>query len=296
LGTISYIAQWKPEFFIVSEFGEELAGLREKLIGELDKTCKKLSKSIYCIPGDVGLFILIDRKQAICYLGNEPVNWDLLYYKDIKSVLDQDSIKYVSKRLIMKIAKKKRNSVLNKIKIKNGLQKYRDYYFNELIKSFEIKLNPWNKILGMLNDLGSFKSEFEDAAFDNPTEVSECVSQITGHLMALSCINDNPEKLLDTMMNGWSSILVLDTLKCYHFYVNDLLSHFAYRIYEIGFDISFSKEDLENQTAKRNYCEEFLGKYKEMLSYYSKKEQKDFNEKYHVSENQLSDILSKIDE
>jgi hypothetical protein len=285
LGTISSIERWKPELCIISEFGEELTGLREKLVRELEVTCKSLSKDTYFVPGDIGLFILLDRKQTICYLNNELVDWKKIDYADIETAV-QHSIKYISKKGLLGLSGRIRNRTLKKIEIKDSLSKFKACYYKELIKTFKIR-EKLNKAMGLIDEIASFEANMDS---QDPSEIEECEMKVIGMIMALSCLENDPEKLISALANGWSSVHVVDTLERYHFYVSPCILDFSLRVYGIGYGKFNDPGDIQYQKNMRANVDSFLKKYKEILVYYEKQDRV----KLKVAEEELKDILEQI--
>jgi hypothetical protein len=280
LGIINSIERWKPELCVVSEFGEELAGLRGALVDELNKTCQELSKKTKCIPGDIGLFLFLDRKATICYLTNKLLDWKKIGYKDIETD-DEHSIKYIDSKKLKTTALR----TLKRINLGDGLKKFKAAYCDELFKQFRIR-KKLDLQLGLLQDIVDFKADGDV----DPSEVEENELAIKGRIMAFSCLSGNPEKLFDALANSWACFNVKSVFDSYHLYVPSDLLGFVEKVAILGYGVYLQPEDLTLQGNAKPFVDEFINKYKQVLGYYEKKQTKELEQ----AEEELGKIFIEV--
>ena len=207
LGTLSILEQWKPDLNIISEFGEELADIREDLAKEIEVSAKKFYHDIRCIPGDVGLFVLLDSKSILCYLSGKPVNWQAIEFKDVTDKLNQKTIKYFSAETLARLVDKE--TILENLPTSGGLNLFRKYTREVIDAAFDLKGRPTAQLINSIAETAIDR--------DNRAAVDDATRAITGKLFALSCVLDDPSQLLDCIKNGHHSKIVSEILKLYHF-------------------------------------------------------------------------------
>ncbi len=229
LGTISVIEQWKPDLCIISEFGEELTEIREKLVREIEITTKKIYSKLSCLPGDIGLFIFLDSRKSLCYLTGNLIEWNDISYKDVTDQTSQRSIKFYSDVELNRLVDKA--NILSKMKIYDGLRIYKDYYLkNVVIPGFELQDKTQ---LDLKKELSEITIDYSD-----PLSVQEDALQIAGRLIALSCIVTNPFELLDPLLTGKSTLaeLALEMLRTYHVDLPECFDKFVLHCVQSGYD------------------------------------------------------------
>jgi hypothetical protein len=265
LGIISSIERWKPELCVVSEFGEELAGLRGALVDELNKTCQEISKRTKCIPGDIGLFLFLDRKAAVCYLTNRLLDWKSIGYVDIEAEAEH-SIKYLDSKKL----KTTTIRTLKKINLVDGLKKFKAIYCEELFKQFRIR-RKLDVQLGLLQEIVGFTADGDV----DPSEIEDNELAVKGRIMVFSCLGGNPEKLIDALANSWACFHVESVLSNYHLYVPSELSEFVEKVAMLGYGAYLLEEDLALQAEVKHSVDQFIEKYKQVLNFYGNKQRKE---------------------
>ncbi len=204
LGTISTIENWKPDLCIVSEFGEELNDIRGPLVAAIQSTAQKIHPSIKCLPGDIGLFVLLDSRKCMCYFSGEPVEWDQISYSDVEEGESQRTIKYYSEDRMPPHAPK--DEILRTLPIRDGLGIYKKVFYESVKSGFHLGPATRNTLI---RDVAA-------ATFDlNPWDQEEKELYINGRLIALSCIIDNPNDILEVVASGRNLGLIADFLKYY---------------------------------------------------------------------------------
>ena len=63
----------KPELTIVSEFGEELRGMRKAIVERIGKVLE-----LKCLPGDIGLHIRLSDLGIYCFVEEDFVDYKLI--------------------------------------------------------------------------------------------------------------------------------------------------------------------------------------------------------------------------
>ncbi len=191
LGVISAIEKYKPELCIISEFGEELVNLRGKLSDEIETTCRTIRPDLRCIPGDIGLLICLDSKQALCYASEKLIDWSELDYSDIKDDKSgQRSIYYYGKGIYSGLANKQ--ELIQILKVKDGLKYLKNYNLEKIIDSFELNGNMLNEH-ELLKDFSELVWDCKDPFF-NSAEY-----EYIGILFALSHYIENPLNILNVI-------------------------------------------------------------------------------------------------
>jgi len=210
LGVISTIEQWKPDLCVISEFGEELNDIRASMVTSLEVTAKKLYADIRCLPGDVGLFLLLDSKKAMCFYTGEPVEWKKLLYKDIEEKDRQKAIKYYAEGSIPNhVDEDELLELLKTMRPNNGFRKFKAIYLESLKESFALQSL---KKADLLKELSEMTIDYTE-----PTTIEIKKLEVIGRLTALSCVIDNPTELLDALVNGNNVDEIGAVLSNYHF-------------------------------------------------------------------------------
>jgi hypothetical protein len=63
LGITKFLDETKPELTVVSEFGEELRGMRKEIVERIGKVL-----GLKCLPGDIGLHIRLSDLGVYCFV------------------------------------------------------------------------------------------------------------------------------------------------------------------------------------------------------------------------------------
>lgn len=250
LGTISMIEQWKPDLCIISEFGEELTEIREKLVREIELTAKKIYLNLGCLPGDIGLFIFLDSRKSLCYLTGKLIEWNDISYKDIEDQTSQRSIKFYSTIELSRLANG--GNILRNMAIYGGLYIYRDYYLNNIvIPGFELQ---GKAPADLKRELSEITIDYSD-----PMSVQDDELQITGRLIALSCLVTNPLELLDPLLIGNTAPAgaVLRFLETYQIDVPECFDKFVLHCAQMGYDDRYksTEEEILLESNKPNIAE-----------------------------------------
>jgi len=90
IGVIKAIETLKPKYVILSEFGEELKGLRCRICKILQSSLAEYTTRV--IPGDIALQIRIDNAKVHCVTCNNPKTIDSMMYFE-----KEDKIEYICK-------------------------------------------------------------------------------------------------------------------------------------------------------------------------------------------------------
>ena len=69
IGITKFLDVTKPELTIVSEFGEELRGMRKEIVERIGKVLK-----LKCLPGDIGLHIRLSDLGVYCFVEEDFVD------------------------------------------------------------------------------------------------------------------------------------------------------------------------------------------------------------------------------
>jgi len=251
LGTISAIEQWKPDLCVISEFGEELNAIRERLVHQIEETTRKIYPSIRCLPGDIGLFVFLDSRKSLCYLTGNLIEWDKIAYRDMEEGISQRSIKYCSQEMLSKL--RDPEAMLKDLKINAGLKTFKATYLsNVVIPSFELRHGTKG---GLMDDIGEITIDFSDAL-----SVSEDRLKIVGHLIALSCIIDDPLDLIDLLLSGNVTPIeeIAAMLKAYHIDTKNLDDLSAICLLERFTDANRSVEEAALFEANKAFIKDFL--------------------------------------
>lgn len=249
LGIISVLEKWKPDLCIISEFGEELTELREKLTMEIENTCQKFYQT-KCIPGDVGLFLSLDSKTSLCYATGKFVNWSDISYKDIiDNNSQQRSIKYYIETAISQFPDPQEH--LQIVKICNGLKRFKVVYYKRVLESFKFEDLNENDLI---DEISEYQINYVDE-WDNPSEY-----ELIGKFFALSCIISDPLNILDAAITSHVFYLIKDFLDTYHIDMTLLDQFFSKQIY-IRPDLCSLKENCIFESNK-SYMEQFVNEFK----------------------------------
>jgi len=87
LGMTKFLEATRPDLTIISEFGEELRGMRKPIVERISKVM-----GLNCLPGDIGLYIRLSDLGVYCF-----VEEDFVDYKQINVYsddLERDSTSY----------------------------------------------------------------------------------------------------------------------------------------------------------------------------------------------------------
>lgn len=197
LGTICAVEQWKPALCVISEFGEELIDVREKLVREIASTCKDIDPGMVCLPGDVGLILMLSSMKIACYVTKNIVDIHDIDYVDLRCD-SINTIKYYNPAAITEVAEKE--NLLRGIKIENGISIIRKHYVNKLKNDF------------MLTDISveSLVREIKEVEidFNTPEDVNENIRSTIGKLMLLTCYDNSSNNIKNAFSNNSSKSLV----------------------------------------------------------------------------------------
>jgi len=206
LGVIATVEQWKPTTCIISEFGEELTHVRANMVKEIENTLKKLQSELHCIPGDVGLFVFLDSKTALCYASQKLVPVDSLIFDETETN-GVKTIKYYSEEPIKLLSPERKNDLVRELPTTNGIQYYKQIYLDKVVKDY--KFTTKNK-MGLI---ALFDSLVMD---DDPWSMEEYNTAVNGLFCALSTLIEEPEELIEILRNNPHTIGVVNILETYN--------------------------------------------------------------------------------
>ena len=124
LGTIAIGEQWKPRTCIISEFGEELTETRLEIVKQLEESLQKIHSDIRCIPADIGLFVFLDSRKALCYCQEKLVDLEALTYQEATRD-GVRAIKYYSKESVANLSEEVTRQLIEDIVIAHGIHHHR---------------------------------------------------------------------------------------------------------------------------------------------------------------------------
>ena len=70
LGMAMFLDKTKPDFTIISEFGEELRQFRKEIVEGIGKVLK-----LKCLPGDIGLHVRLDNLGVYCFIDGKFIDY-----------------------------------------------------------------------------------------------------------------------------------------------------------------------------------------------------------------------------
>jgi hypothetical protein len=73
LGMTKFLEATRPDLTIISEFGEELRGMRKPIVERIGKVM-----GLNCLPGDIGLYIRISDLGVYCFIEEDFVDYKLI--------------------------------------------------------------------------------------------------------------------------------------------------------------------------------------------------------------------------
>ena len=73
LGITKFLDVTKPKLTIISEFGEELRGMRKAIVERIGKVLE-----LKCLPGDIGLHIRLSDLGVYCFVEEDFVDYKLI--------------------------------------------------------------------------------------------------------------------------------------------------------------------------------------------------------------------------
>ena len=73
LGMTKFLEATRPDLTIISEFGEELRGMRKPIVERIGKVM-----GLNCLPGDIGLYIRLSDLSVYCFIEEDFVDYKLI--------------------------------------------------------------------------------------------------------------------------------------------------------------------------------------------------------------------------
>ena len=284
LGVISLIELWKPEFCIISEFGEELSKMREVISRCIEKSSKRFHKSFKCVPGDLGLFVFLDSKKCLSYSKNDLIKWEKIIYKDVYNInTNQWDIYYYSNELLK--ANRNEQFLIENINIIKGLNIISIYWKKQLMKEYNVRDNENLKLL-LLKKIHEAKTSVSDISLMENNEIITI-----GDLLILNYfIKDNPLEVLN--INHPSNLeLLLDYFLTFNIYT-EIFKKFVIHLASEGFDLI--DEDKEDNEIDKHKSDEYLKLIKLFLVKMTNQLQDNHNDSKVIWINECEDVFNKI--
>ncbi len=205
LGTLCMIERFKPALCVVSEFGEELSNLRIVMAEALESQAKRIPLKIRCLPGDVGLWMNLTSKGALCYLTEREVAWENLAC-ELNPV--HNSILYVDKESFTRLGLAVKESTKASRDCYNGLDIASKVRRTRLIEEYRLEFDPSRLSKDeLISDLAS--------RIDSLYYGEESQEETTGKVLLLSTFQVTPQDLLNSVANafpGPETIVALEGL------------------------------------------------------------------------------------
>lgn len=245
LGVIATVEQWKPSICLISEFGEELTHIRAILVKEIENTLKKVHPEIICIPGDVGLFIFLDSKSALCYVSQKAVSINSLICDETETN-GIKAIKYYSEATVLELPPEKTKELIRNLPTSNGLQYYKQFYLDKIVEDYKLTAKDKAGLIASFNSL-----EMDD----DPWLMEEYNSAANGLFYALSTLIEHPIELIEILRNNPHTVGVANLFETYNF--DRPIVDLMYRLTETFYKLSFEEKDPmpEEKLSNQHYAE-----------------------------------------